>query len=299
MLGASKLDGETDRLAALHAIWFPPMPGATRIGNAPLDVRFRGPVELAIFRSAWNQANAVFLGFKAGSNGVNHAHLDLGSFVLDADGVRWSHDLGPDNYNLPAYFGAKRWSYYRLNNRSHSTLTLGDALQEPRAAAPLVRYLSTPERAHAVADLTAAYPKKSEKLLRGVALLDRQQVLVQDDAYGLAPGVTLTWRMLTEAAVRIEEQGRVVTLTQKGRTLRLDLLAPAAAVFTTRAARPPTSEERQNTGFGEVRIELPGAPQPSDVRVAVTLTPVGGTWRRPAAPVPLPSLTAWSGELER
>lgn len=299
VLGATKPEGENDRLAALHAIWFPTLPGTAAVGQAPLDVRFRGRVELAIFRSAWNQTNAVFLGFKAGSNEVNHAHLDLGSFVLDADGVRWSHDLGPDNYNLPAYFGAKRWSYYRLNNLSHSTLTLGDALQDPRAAAPLVRYLSTPERAHAVADLTAAYPKKSEKLLRGVALLDRQQVLVQDDIHGLAPGVTLTWRMLTEASVRIEEQGRVATLTQKGRTLRLDLLAPGAAVFTTRAARPPTSEERQNTGFSEVRIELPGAPQPSDVRVAVTLTPVGSAWRRPATPSSLPSLTAWSGELER
>ncbi|MBP7142398.1 MAG: heparinase II/III family protein, partial [Opitutaceae bacterium] len=109
-----------DRLQAMHAVWFPPAMAAIPVPPA-LDVRFRGPAELAIFRSAWNEPRALFLGFKAGRNDVNHAHLDLGSFVLDADGVRWAHDLGPDNYNLPDYFGKARWSYYRLNNHSHNT----------------------------------------------------------------------------------------------------------------------------------------------------------------------------------
>lgn len=299
VLGQSRSDGENDRFAALHAIWFPSLPGAVPASTAPLDVRFGGPAELALFRSAWGNPRAVFLGFKGGSNAVNHSHLDLGSFVLDADGVRWSHDLGPDDYNLPAYFGAKRWSYYRLNNRSHSTVTPDDRLQDPRATAPLVRFLSSPERAHAVADLTSVYPKAAERLLRGVALIDREQVLIQDDAYGLAAGVSLTWRLLTEAKVTLESEGRIATLTQQGRTLRVELLAPVNAQFQVRDAKPPTSAERQNKGFSELFFTLRSQPTPSDLRLAVSLTPVGPDWRVRGPIRTLPSLSAWEGELVR
>ena len=83
--------------------------------------------------------------------------------MLDADGVRWAIDLGPDNYNLPGYWSAAtvespRWRYYRLNNRSHNTLTPGNVLQSPDADAPIVAFASTPEQAFAIADLTPAYP---------------------------------------------------------------------------------------------------------------------------------------------
>ena len=38
-------------------------------------------------------------------------HLDLGTFVLDALGQRWAGDLGPDDYDLPGYFGPERFTY--------------------------------------------------------------------------------------------------------------------------------------------------------------------------------------------
>ena len=58
-------------------------------------------------------AKGWFVGFKAGSNGVNHSHLDVGSFVLEAKGVRWAVDLGPDDYDLPKYFDETegRWEF--------------------------------------------------------------------------------------------------------------------------------------------------------------------------------------------
>ncbi|MBC7369431.1 MAG: heparinase II/III family protein, partial [Undibacterium sp.] len=163
-IATKKTDRESDRFFALHAVWFPSEieNRKSRIQN-PLDIRFRGPAQLALFRSAWDDPRALFLGFKAGGNAVNHSHLDLGSFVLDADGVRWAQDLGPDGYNLPAYFGAQRWAYFRLNNFSHNTLTPGTALQAPKAEAPIVAFTTTPSRAYAVADLTAAYPTSAKK----------------------------------------------------------------------------------------------------------------------------------------
>ncbi|MCX6955192.1 MAG: heparinase II/III family protein [Verrucomicrobia bacterium] len=293
-LATKRANPESDRFLALHVAWFPvPVDSAPSASAAPLDARFRGPAELALFRSAWNDPRALFVGFKAGRNDVNHSHLDLGSFVLDADGVRWAADLGPDDYNLPGYFDHKagtkapRWKYYRLNNRSHNTLTPGDALQEYTAAAPLVAFASTPARAFAVADLTAAYPAAAQKILRGVALLDRSRVLVQDDVTGLKPGTPLVSRFLTDAKITLSADARTATLVQNGRTLRVELLAPAGAKFTTRPATPALSTERQNAGTTALSAEV--TPTAPDTRIALLLTPVGDHW---PAPLPTPALTA-------
>ncbi|HVU15431.1 MAG TPA: heparinase II/III family protein [Candidatus Didemnitutus sp.] len=286
---------ENVRFLATHAIWFPAPDSGTE-ARLPLDVRFRGPSQVAIFCSAWDDPRALWAGFKAGSNAVNHGHLDLGSFVLEADGERWVHDLGPDDYNLPGYWErgqvtSPRWQYYRLNNLGHSTITPGAALQLPKADAPIIAYESTPARAFAVADLTSAYPTQARSFLRGLALLDRSRVLVQDDVEGLKPGLPLNWRVLTTATIALE--GQRATLTQNGRTLRVEILSPATAVFTTRPATPPTAAEDQNKGFTELVATVPATTGgEADIRLAVLLTPVGEKW--PARPIPtLQPLAGW------
>lgn len=70
----------------------------------PLDALCKG-VGVAFFRSAWDDANAIFVGVKAGDLKVGHSHLDLSGFVLDAGGRRRALDLGADDYNMPQYFG--------------------------------------------------------------------------------------------------------------------------------------------------------------------------------------------------
>ena len=281
---------ESDRFFALHAVWFPTELRGD-VADVPLDVRFRGQAELAIFRSAWHDPRALFVGLKAGHNDAGHAHLDLGSFVLDADGVRWAQDLGPDDYNLDAYFGAKRWTYYRLNNHSHNTVTPADALQDPKAIAPIVAFGSTPARAFAVADLTSAYPSATRKILRGVALLDRARVLVQDDVTGLKPGTPLAWRLLTGAKVALAADARTATLTQNGRTLRAEILSPVGAKFSASPAKPPTAAEKQNEG---VTVLVAGfTPDSADARLAVLLTPVGDHWPAAADAPVLTALAEW------
>ncbi len=206
-----------DRFLAMDAVWYPAAPdeGAK---NEPLDMHFRGRADIALFRSAWGDRRALFVGFKAGDNSTNHAHLDLGSFVLDADGVRWAMSLGYDNYNLPEYFGAKRWTYFRLNNHSQNTLTAGDELQDVKAVAPIVAFGSAPTRAFAVADLTAAYPGEAQRILRGLAVLDRSRVLIEDEIVAARPGTPLRWAMVTSETNSISDDGRSATLKQDGRS---------------------------------------------------------------------------------
>ena len=282
-----------DRFFALHALWLPPEPAA-RIPapDLPLDLHFRGPADLAIFRSAWGDPQALFVGFKAGDNSASHSHLDLGSFVLDADGVRWAIDLGADDYILPGYFGARRWTYFRLNNLSHNTLTPGKALQGPKAIAPIIEFGSRPDRAFAVADLTPAYPGAARKIIRGVALLDRARVLVQDDVTGLRPGLPLHWGMVTSAEIVLSAERRTATLSEKGRTLRVEILAPAdGARFSVESTRPPTHQENQNRGTALLAIEA--TPTTADVSLAVLLTPVGDHWPAGLARPEIQSVEEW------
>lgn len=292
VIATKKPDRESDRFFVLHAVWFPEPATSPAAQAMPLDARFRGPAQLAIFRSAWDDLRALFLGFKAGSNTVNHSHLDLGSFVLDADGVRWAEDLGPDDYNLPDYFGAKRWTYFRLNNLSHNTLTPGTALQDPMADAPIIAFNATPARAFAVADLSAAYPGTARKILRGVALLDRARVLVQDEITGLAERTPLTWRLLTDAKIILIDAHHA-ELTQAGRMLRVEILEPAAAFFMAAPAIPPTPAENQNKGTMILAAQLGPASNATNPRLAIILTPTGDHWpANPATPTLIP-LARW------
>lgn len=285
-----------DRFLATHAIWFPNQVTSTK--PLPLAVNFGGPSKLALFRTAWGDPRALWTGLKAGSNRVNHGHLDLGSFMIDADGERWAVDLGPDDYDLPGYWeganvSSPRWQYFRLNNRSHNTIRPGDELQLPDADGAMIAFGSTDNRSFAVAELTSAYPDKAKRFLRGVALLDRARVLVQDDIEALSPNTPLTWQMLTAANIQLE--GRRATLTQNGRTLRVDILTPDSARFAMRPATPPTGVENQNAGisilFTEI-VEPPISVTASDLRVAVLLTPVGEKWRELPAPELVP-LEEW------
>ncbi|HLK98299.1 MAG TPA: hypothetical protein VK364_11075, partial [Hymenobacter sp.] len=59
----------------------------------------RGKSPVALMRSLWTDPNAIFVGLKAGTPSASHAHMDVGSFVMEADGIRWAMDFGMQDYN--------------------------------------------------------------------------------------------------------------------------------------------------------------------------------------------------------
>lgn len=261
----------------------------------PLDKYFRN-AEVVTLRGDWEGREALWVGFKAGDNKANHSHLDLGTFVLEALGYRWAVDLGADNYNLPGYFGKQRWTYYRLRAESHNTLVINPGQgpdQLPTAAARMVKYQSTPTRAVAVADLTAAYGDEAQRVMRGVAMLERRRVLIQDEIKTAKPSV-VWWFMTTPAQIRIEKDGRTAHLTQGKAELQVRVLAPAAAQFTVMDAVPlPTSPnpegQRKTTGLRKLCIQVKEA---TDLRLAVMMTPVAGAAEPQVMPVLMP-LSQW------
>src|ERR1019366_2909369 len=189
-------EGRTTTPAVLDLLWYDPAGASPKAAGLPLDKYFRN-AEVAVLRSDWENPQALFVAFKAGDNKANHSHLDLGSFVFDAAGVRWAMDLGADNYNLPGYFGGQRWNYYRLRAEGQNTLVINPGAtpdQDPAANTRITRFESGTERAFAIADLTPAYAKNARRVSRGIALLDHTKVLVQDEVQADKP-VELWWFM--------------------------------------------------------------------------------------------------------
>lgn len=229
------------RPTALDLLWGAKWISRERGGNdLPLAKHFHGP-EVVTMRSSWNDLDATFVGFKGGDNRVNHGHLDLGSFVLDANGRRWGMDLGPDDYNLPGYFGKARWDFYRLRAEGHNTLVINpDAQpdQAPSATSRIIRFESGDGCSFAIADLSAAYGRSAKQVHRGIAL-HRKSVLVQDEISTTAPS-DVWWFMHT--AAQVSADGAHATLSQGGRSLTARILQPSTARFETMAAEPfPTS----------------------------------------------------------
>jgi hypothetical protein len=253
---------------ALDMLWYQAGSAGPKSAQLPLDKYFRGP-EVVTMRSEWENPQALFVGFKAGDNKASHSHLDLGSFVFDALGVRWAMDLGADDYNLPAYFGNKRWTYYRLRAEGQNTLVINPGAapdQDPAAATRMLRFQSRPQGSFAIADLTPAYRKEASRVWRGITLLEHGRMMVQDEIQAEKPA-EVWWFMHTPTVLKIEEDGRTATLSQIGKELRAEILSPPGARFQTMAAQPlPNSPqpERQarNEGVRKLAIHL------SNIKVA-------------------------------
>src|SRR5205085_1200339 len=160
---------------ALDLIWYQPKFEDPAAARWPLKKMFAG-VNVAFLRSDWLTPDAIWIGIKGGDNHVNHSHLDLGSFVLDARGQRWALDFGRDDYNLPGYFGKERFTYYRLKTESHNTLLLDGQNQDEMAKAPL-----SVRDGIVVVDLSAAYPGKITRWVRSVELLHDNSIRMRDD----------------------------------------------------------------------------------------------------------------------
>ncbi|MBN2270433.1 MAG: heparinase II/III family protein [Sedimentisphaerales bacterium] len=255
-----------------HVVWYVSAPTGEPTSK-DLDRMFRGPVEVAVLRSAWNDPEALFVGVKAGYNQVNHGHLDLGNFELDALGVRWARDLGSDDYNMAGYWssgrGGQRWRYYRLNSKSHNVPMLGGEDQDALAKSSITKFQPDQSAPFAIIDLTTAYQKFAKKTTRGIAMVQgRKAVLVQDE-FEIENPCEVAWGMTTDAKITTEKGG-VAVLHLKGKELTAKILSPAGAEFSIESAeqKPP---EKKNAGVSRLMVRLPDAK--GSLRLAILLSP--------------------------
>ena len=240
---------------------------------------------MVTFRSSFGDPNALFLGLKAGSNQINHGHLDAGTFEFHALGVPWAIDLGSDNYNLPGYWdkrpGGQRWTYYRLNSRSHNVPLIENQNQKVTASCPVIGCELNTDTPHVTVDLTSAYSEYAEKVIRSISLVKNRTAALITDSFHLKEPSALTWGLTTRAEVNITAL-RTAILTRSGRKLIASIIQPASAKFTTKSAQQE-SPQNPNKGVTRLTIDLPATKTHTDITVLLSPVLADGSFVKPDA----------------
>jgi len=269
-----KADKGSDRFFPLALLWLDPADSM----EAPSATSWvgEGPVPVAFHRSGW-EPFATFIAIKGGSPDESHAHMDIGTFVVDMGCERWVTDLGSQSYNPMEQAGlniwdfgqnSDRWKVFRHHNGSHSTLVVDGARQRVDGHAPLVRSSDGLTQI----DMSPVYRDQLAEANRTVELVREGRVEILDQIKAGDREAQVRWAIMTPAEVQLESPTRAI-LTRNGKRVFLDLHQPANGAWQLyEAAAPPEDWDEPNPGHHLVgfEIQLP-AGGTVECRVGMTL----------------------------
>jgi hypothetical protein len=239
-----------------------------------------GKNPMVLMRTSWTDSNALYVAMKGGSVSINHAHMDVGSFIMEADGVRWAMDFGMQDYESLESKGiqlfgrtqdAQRWTVFRLTNLVHNTLAINNQHQLVTGTAPITKSGSNPSFMFAVTDLSQIYNNQVAKSVRGIAIVDQNHVVVRDEIETLDTITTIRWTMLTPASAKIVGENQI-ELTKNGKTLLLKVKAKGKIEMKTWSTDPPHDYDAPNPGTTLVGFEIT-LPANSKTALNVSLLP--------------------------
>lgn len=224
----------------------------------------KGSNPVCLMRTSWSDPNGIYLGFKAGSASVSHGHMDVGSFMMEADGMRWASDFPRQEYNSLESKGinvfglsqnAQRWTIFRANNFSHNTLTINQQLQQVKGKAKIDKYSDQPAFSYAISDLSSVYEDQLKSTKRGVGIVESKYVIVRDEVIAGDKAATVRWNMLTTASVEISGINSI-TLTQEGKKLFFEVKSPVEVSMKIWSTAPTTDYDAPNPGTCLMGFEL-------------------------------------------
>jgi len=222
---------DASRLQPLGLLWWNPSVMKNPVTKRALNWWSEGGSQpQSILRSSWDDKRATFVGIKAGSAGNGHSHMDVGSFVLEANGIRWAVDLGRDGYTLPRQYGlgsdlflatqeSKRWSIFCNGSESHNILRFNGTNQWVDGKAEIIPANEKSVSPGYKIDLTPIYAGQMATVQRGFSLRPDKSVLIQDEWQSGERGASVSWQMITYANVELKKDE--IVLTQSGETMRL------------------------------------------------------------------------------
>ena len=267
------------RTSVMALLWG--VPKATLPGRLSWMGQGHNPV--AMFRSSWDD-DAAYVGIKGGTASSNHAHMDVGSFVVDADGVRWAMDLGAESYHRIESMGislwsrgqdADRWKLFRYGNFGHNTLAVNGQLQKADGFAPIIRYCDDKKFPHTAVDLTDIYKGQLKKAIRGASLLPSGQILIQDELEAGDQPATVRWNMVTPAKVDIKSDTTAV-LSQKNKAMQFEVVTDADVKVATYSTEPRTKYDAENKNSRMIGFDVELKAN-EKVTVKVVMTPGANT----------------------
>lgn len=198
-----------------------------------------GEMPLCIVRRGWTYgASDLYLGIKGGNcntwktMNTAHGHMDAGSFVFEAEGVRWSDDVMRPSYS--AWFSALtnagsrsgdtsqsglRWSTFNVNALCHSTIVsytndgsvsgkLHASDQYVDGHAAITEVIDRDGVQGAVLDMSGPMKGQVKSATRSITLLADGSLEVKDVIQALdSKASVLEWRMLSKSTATLASDG--------------------------------------------------------------------------------------------
>jgi hypothetical protein len=211
---------------------------------------------VALMRTSWTDPNAIYVAMKGGSASNSHGHMDVGSFVMDANGVRWAMDFGMQNYesleskNVDLWNmrqNSPRWDVFRLNNFAHNTLAVNGQLQRVEGMAKISDFSDAPQNMGATVDLSEIYKGQLKRAERRITIENQSQVRVRDALTAGDTAATVRWTMVTPATVKLLNAHQA-ELSKNGQTLIVQVDAPAEITLKTWSTDPVRDYDAPNPG---------------------------------------------------
>jgi len=253
-----------DRLLPVVLVWGSSIRIADIVQPKELMWVGKGEMPVALMRTSWTDPEAIYVGIKGGRALTNHAHIDAGSFIMEAGGVRWASDFGPQDYNSLEQRGvdlwnmkqnSQRWQIFRYNNFVHNTLTVNNQIHQVEGMAEIISWSSNANFMNAVVDMSKVFEGQLSRSLRGVAIVNGQYVAVRDEISATGKETTVRWTLLTTAEAKITGKNSI-ELKKDGKKLKIEVAEPAKVTMKTWSTVPPNDYDAPNPGTILVGFEV-------------------------------------------
>ena len=252
-----------DRLLPLLFVWG--QGASLDKPTVPETLYWKGGGDNPVFlmRSGWNDPDALYVGVKMGTPGAGHAHMDVGSFIFEADGVRWAIDMGGEDYDRlekrgvdlwNGAQGSQRWEVFRYNNKAHNTLTFNDKPQSIKGKVQIKDWRDSTRLRYVAMDLTPVYEGQVRYAERAVAMVDDSYAVIEDR---VEPGLYYTrmrWTLVTEATPRILSDS-VLLLERGGKRCYVRIASQTPVRWIIRPAVSENTYDSPNPGVTIVAFD--------------------------------------------
>lgn len=243
---------------------------------------YEGRTPLFIYREGWKNNEDAYLGIKGGSPMTSHAHMDAGSFVYEYGGVRWSMDLGMQDYHSLESRGidlwnqgegGQRWDVFRIGNESHSTLTVDGKHHVVKSSAPLTEVWKEKNRKGARLEMTSVFAGQVADAERDIWLDRKNHLHVEDRISASGRDIEVRWTMMTPAEAEIIP-GNEIRLEKDGHrmALRFESSGLEAIPFVL-PDNPPHDYDAPNPGTCRVGFTVT-VPAGAEAVLKASLVPV-------------------------
>jgi hypothetical protein len=223
-----------------------------------------GKTPIAVFRGESTRPDYYFAA-KGGCGAVSHGNLDAGSFIFELNGVRWVIDPGIQSYMIGEQGfdlwsqcqTCERWQLLTKNNFGHSTLTINGKWHVVNGYS-LVKSYRTGKRPQVTFDLTPSLEGMVTSSIRTFTGDGKRMLLIEDEIIPSDSTRTVTWQLITQAAVTVNQNGAI--LKQDGQELKLLNLSHPDLDFKVISLDPPP--HRLDKQIDQLkRVELVVAPE--------------------------------------